>query len=327
MEGKPTYAHFPHPKSPSTSTQLRHRPRHSIDHTVRTSLDPRSAIDEPPHPPPAFEATQIESPILNPIHSLYNPQLVRPSSRQGASEEHERQESLDRQLRLLERPLLFQQDLSLDRNTALDSRKGQAPLRTSSLKDNCRPPQDLTAISESPPRPSTAQGMYTGGPSLTLRAYVPTPSSSSSISLSKPPILSPTSTVAPGKPFPNTRGSNQAEYNKTPYFHSGIGGRGNYRKVKREDKGAPLAYAPNAGPLIGRSKFLSNLFWGRNRRKMSTNEGEGANGRVSEDSLSCSRGSSEREEVALGAAEVIRRKLLRQAGVKLYRKADPWEKN
>lgn len=158
---------------------------------------------------------------------------------------------------------------------------------------------------------------------------MPTPSTTSSISLTKPPLLSPTSTVVSSKPFANHHGSNQAQYNKTPYFHGGIGGRGNYRKVKREEKSAPLAYAPNAVPVNGRSNFLSSLFGSRGRRKHSPSAKDRANGHSSEDSLSGrgSGASSEREEVALGAAEVMRRKLLRQAGVRSHRRAEAWERN
>ena len=80
--------------------------------------------------------------------------------------------------------------------------------------------------------------------------------------------------------------------------------------------------APNAGPLSGKSRFLSNLFGGRKGRR--SVEEIRSSERESEDSFSSGRG-SEREEVALGAAEVMRRKLLRQAGVKSSRKAAGWE--
>ena len=324
METKPIYTLFPHPKTPTTSTQSPHRPRHSIDHKRRTSLDPLPPIEEPPHLPAALEAALPESPVLKPIHSLYNPQPARPSSSRGTSKRQERRKSLNHSLLPSENSSPFRRDLPPDQNSPLNSQQAQPISRSSSLKEQPRLSHNAASPSESPPRPSTAQGMHISSPSLTLgaRVLIPSPSSSSSVSLSKPPILSPTSTVAPGKPFPGSGGPNQTQYNKTPYFHGGIGGRGNYRKVKREDKRAPLAYAPNAGPPNGRSKFLSNLFWGRSRRKGISSDGEGADGRTSEDSLSGSRGSSEREEVALGAAEAIRRKLLRQAGVKSYRRAD-----
>ena len=328
MEGKPIYSLFPHPISPNLSTQS-HRPHHSRNRKTRTSLDPLPPIEEPPHSSPAPKSALPESPVLKPIHSLYNPQPARPSSNRGASERYERRRSLNRQLQSSQKFPLDQRDLSFNRNLPLHSQQAQPLSRTSSIEDSSHPSQHTATLSDSSPHPLRDQGMYVGGPSLTLRAQVPTPSTSSSVSLAKPPILSPTSTVVSGKPFPSTQASNQAQYNKTPYFHGGIGGRGNYRKVRREDKSAPLAYAPNARPLNERRNFLSNFFWGRGKRKRSPSDGERTDGQTSEDSMSGrgSRGSSEREEVALGAAEVMRRKLLRQAGVRSYRRVEAWERN
>jgi len=327
MEGKPIYSLFPQPLSPTTPTHAQHSRRHSQDRKTRTSLDPLPPIEEPPHQPPALETARPDSPVLKPIHSLHNPQPARPSSRRGAAERRERRQSLNRQF---QPPQDLPRDPPLDGSAPLDSQQAQSLSRTSSLKDHPPPAQPRATSTDSPPRPSTAQGMYVGGPSLSLRAQVPTPSTTSSISLTKPPILSPTSTVVSTRGCADSHSSSQGQYNKTPYFHGGIGGRGNYRKVKREDKSAPLAYAPNAVPLNGRSTFLSSLFGGRGRRKRSPNGKEQSDGHSSEDSLSGrgSRGSSDREEVALGAAEVMRRKLLRQAGVRSHhRRAEAWERN
>ena len=327
MEAKPIYTLFPQPKPPTTSPP-QYRPRYSFDHKRRTSLDPLPPIEEPPHPVLTADLARPESPVLKPIHSLYNPQPARPSSSRGpSSKRHERRKSLNQQQLLPpENPASpLPQEPSTDKSLPPYPHPAQSFSRSSSLKEKSRPPQNAPKQSESPPRPSTAQDMYTNSPTLTLgaRVHVPSPSSSSSISLSKPPILSPTSTVGPGKPFATIGGGDQTQHNRTPYFHGGIGGRGNYRKVKREDKRAPLAYAPNARPLNGGTKFLSSFFRGRNRGRMSPGDRDCGEDRTSEDSLN----SSEKEEVALGAAEVMRRKLLKQAGVKTYRSADAWEKN
>ena len=319
MEGKPIYTLFPHPNTPAPPPPpSQYRPRRSRDNKRRASLDPLPPIEEPPHPPPPFEAELDEAPVLKPIHSLYNPQPARPTSARGTSSREERRKSLNRQISSSEDPaLLLQQQLSIHNQQPRDPERTQTPSRSSSLKEKTRPTRQRTNTSESSERPSTAQDMRVSSPSLTLgaRVLIPSPSSSSDSSLSKPPCLSPTSTVTPGKLV-----GDQTQYNKTPYFHGGIGGRGNYRKVKREDKRAPLAYAPNARPLNGRSKFLTNLFGRGGRRKGDLSDGDGPEGRGSEDkdSLNGSGGSSERAEVALGAAEVMRRKLLRQAGVRAY---------
>lgn len=96
---------------------------------------------------------------------------------------------------------------------------------------------------------------------------------------------------------------------KIVYFHGGIGGRGNYRKVIRENKHAPLAHAENAeciNPPFRRSsptRILSLLFGGRmwSRRAESP-----------ESDLGSSESSG--DTLPLGAAEAMRRKMLGHTG-------------
>ncbi|KAL9104419.1 MAG: hypothetical protein Q9163_000625 [Psora crenata] len=139
--------------------------------------------------------------------------------------------------------------------------------------------------------------------------HTPTPSTSStsSLSLSKPAIPSPATTVV-GSPASSQE---RHQRSNTVYFHGGIGGAGNYRKVIRENNRAPRAYAENAEPVGRRAnstRFLASLFGSQRGRRESRPRTGSRHGSM-EEKLS---GSEEgyREEVSLGAAEVIRRKLV-----------------
>ena len=273
MDRKSSYTLFPPPKSPTSTTQSSAtRSRRSTSRRRRsTSLDPLPPIEEPPHLPPVPDAPRPESPVLKSIHSLYNP---RPSSRHTHTDQS--------------RPLSQHQDSSKFETT----NRQPSPPRRASLQHY--PPPSLEHHLPPTQRPRSSQEMQ-----------VPSPSTASSLSLQKPPLLSPTSTLqAQPPPVPQP---------KVAYFHGGIGGRGNYRKVVRESNRAPLAHARNVSPPHGRSaRFLSSLFGGSRRRRTSPENSNGdlPQGRGSEESF----GSGGSQEVSLGAAEVMRRKLLRQAG-------------
>lgn len=109
----------------------------------------------------------------------------------------------------------------------------------------------------------------------------------------------------PPDPAPSQSPERRTPRSKIVYFHGGIGGRGNYRKVIRENKHAPLAHAENAecvNPPSRRSspsRFFSLLFGGRmwSRRAESP-----------ESSLGSSDSSG--DTLPLGAAEAMRRKML-----------------
>ena len=90
------------------------------------------------------------------------------------------------------------------------------------------------------------------------------------------------------------------------YFHGSIGGAGNYRKVIRENNRAPRAYAENAEPVRRSSptRFLSSLFGSQK----SKSGGNGPGGQTDERASSSEE--IVREEVDLGAAEALRRKMM-----------------
>ncbi|MDI1491779.1 MAG: hypothetical protein OHK93_002990 [Ramalina farinacea] len=133
-------------------------------------------------------------------------------------------------------------------------------------------------------------------------------SSSSSLSLSKPPVFSSTSTSPAQTPPPSHLASQpRAQRPNTVYFHGGIGGAGNYRKVIRENNKAPRAYAENAEPRRRPSptRFLSKVFGGQ--------KGQGPGGAPNGPMVDARANGSEvtvKEEVSLGAAEVLRRKMI-----------------
>ena len=276
MDKRPAYSLFPG-RSPTSPTGI-NRSRRSTDRKRRsTSLDPLPPIEEPSDVPPVPDSPSQEQPYgLKPIHSLYNP---RPPSRRSPGEQ--------------QRPLSqYQESIS-----SRPSEDNQPSSRRSSLHQPLPPPLPPAHPLEHEPPPPKGQNPHD--------MLAPSPSTASSVSLQKPPILSPTSTLQVNPPRPSQQ--------KLAYFHGGIGGRGNYRKVVREHNRAPLAHARNASSPNGRSaRFLTSLFGGA-RRRTSPNRDTGrlAEGRSSEESIE----SSEKEEVSLGAAEVMRRKLLRQAGL------------
>lgn len=139
--------------------------------------------------------------------------------------------------------------------------------------------------------------------SPTKRMHTPTMSSStttSSSSLHKP-IQDVTQTSQPKTNSQNARP-------RTQYFHSGLGGAGNYHKAIREDN----VLKPMNGNRSNQPRFLSNLLGTlggkKSRRKGHSYDGTGS-GCSSSDGSSSNQSSS--QTLPLGAAEVMRRKMLR----------------
>ena len=138
-----------------------------------------------------------------------------------------------------------------------------APPRTSSA---AKPPRNPSPISEeAPPLPPVPEMLHS-----------PCSSTSSAASFQKPPPP----TQSPSRTRP-----------RTVYFHTGLGGAGNYRKAIREDN---ILRATVPGQHRS-PRFLASLF-GSKKKARRQQYGE-----------SDSAGSS---QSSLGAAEVMRRKML-----------------
>ena len=252
------YSLFPPPKSPHSSKSPS-RSRRSTERNRRsTSLDPLPPIEdeEPPLPSPPIDPN-----ALKPIHSLHNP---RPPSRRNLSD----QQTPPPQYQNHFQPPTPEPPPGVNRRHSVQQR----------------------------PSPVLQQQSYTTaqGPSSPSQMHVPvpTPSTASSLSLQKPPV------IVPAKP--------KSTQPKVVYFHGGLGGRGNYRKVVKKNEEAPVAHAPNvAAPRPG---FLQNIFGnGKRRSSPSRDVSQSRSGRGSEESL------SEKDDVStLGVAEAMRQKIVRK---------------
>lgn len=163
--------------------------------------------------------------------------------------------------------------------------------------DNTWPPHgDSTSTLKGPPTAVASAS------SPTKRMHTPTMSCStttSSSSLHKP-INNFTQTSQPRSNAQNARP-------RTVYFHSGLGGAGNYHKVIREDN----VLKPMNGNRSNQPRFLTNLLGTlggkKSKRKGQNYDGTGSGG----SSDGSSSGQSSSQTLPLGAAEVMRRKMLR----------------
>ena len=125
--------------------------------------------------------------------------------------------------------------------------------------------------------------------SLKRKMHTPSSSTSSESSLHKPVITS-----SPTNP------SNPRNRPRTVYFHSGLGGAGNYHKAIREDN----ILRPIASNRANHPRFLSSLFGtlGAKRERRQRQQCTGM-----EETRSSQPGD---QVLSLGAAEAIRRKML-----------------
>ena len=133
----------------------------------------------------------------------------------------------------------------------------------------------------SPPRQATR---------AETKMHSPSSSTSSECSLHKP------TSTSPPEPAPNLRNRP-----KTVYFHSGIGGAGNYHKAIREDN----VLRRMAANRSNQPRFLSSIFGslgGKRGKRQQQQQYSGGEGTGSSQ--------SSRDALPLGAAEVMRRKML-----------------
>ncbi|KAL9129865.1 MAG: hypothetical protein Q9217_001820 [Psora testacea] len=256
----------------------------------------RPSFDQPPYPPPSSPpppvpkgpptSQRLPSPPQQPLPPT--PDSLRParhSSRRKRTSSSPSQEIAQFQRELAQ----SQRRTSPDRHFAPDRRFAR-----------------FTPASTTPPR------QLNQPPDPDMHMSTLSTSSTSSLVLSKPPIPSP-GTTAVGSP---PSGQQRHHRPNTVYFHGGIGGAGNYRKVIRENNRAPRAYAENAEPVGRRpssTSFLSSLF-GSQRGRRGGRTGGGGGGvavghGIMEERVSGTE-DSHREEVSLGAAEIMRRKLV-----------------
>lgn len=121
------------------------------------------------------------------------------------------------------------------------------------------------------------------------KMHAPSSSTSSESSLHKP------MTTGHHAPPPNPRNRP-----RTVYFHSGIGGAGNYHKAIREDN----VLRPMASSRANHPRFLSSLFGTLGGKKGRRHQQQSAG---SDEPESPQSGS---QTLPLGAAEVMRRKML-----------------
>ncbi|KAL9633036.1 MAG: hypothetical protein Q9164_004934 [Protoblastenia rupestris] len=311
MERKPVYTIFPS-ASPTTSTT---RSRCSSDKA-------RPSYDQSPHPPPssplppvpksASAAHQFPSPPQQPLPPT--PDSLRPA--RHTSRRKRGSSSPSRELAQFHKDLARSQRSTSPGRLPSTSASSQAPTQSDhilprSSKASAQSDRLTSASSQAPtksdrPASKTSQVLKRSSkqsdksPDHDMLTSRLSTSSTSSLALSKPPIPS-SGTTAVGSPTPTPQRHHRPN---TVYFHGGIGGAGNYRKVIRENNRAPRAYAENAEPVNRRpspTRFLSNLFGGQ--------KGNGRGNGALEDRASGSE-DSYREEVSLGAAEVMRRKLV-----------------
>ncbi len=133
-------------------------------------------------------------------------------------------------------------------------------------------------------------------PQEEMHAPRPSDSSSSDLSFHKPTVD--LSSTPPPASIPRIRP-------KTVYIHNGIGGRGNYHKMIKEKDNAPnqtLQPAPSSRRQ-NNGRFLSSLFGSKKGQRRGYEGGAVSGG-------SGSGGSG--QTLSLGAAEVMRRKMLGQ---------------
>ena len=283
------------PAAPSSTTPQQ---------TIRRSTDNRArpSFEQSPYPPPSSPLPPVPKSTLPPQQKIpTSPQYLPPTpdSLRPVPQSSRRKHSPNRDLADFHREL---------------GRPSHCP--TSPDRDHpassCRPPSSKHSTSVAPSRLSGQISRRSSQPmehsDSAMNTSILSTSSTSSLSLAKPPVLSQTTTLAPApRPAPAA-----ARYRRphTVYFHGGIGGAGNYRKVIRENNRAPRAYAENAEPLRRASptRFLSSLF-GSQRGGKGHHSGNG-NGRGSPDDMGRGSEDSMREEVSLGAAEVLRRKMV-----------------
>ena len=119
-------------------------------------------------------------------------------------------------------------------------------------------------------------------------------SSSCSTSSSESSLHKPVSACPPTPP------SNPRSRPRTVYFHSGIGGAGNYHKAIREDN----VLRPMASGRANHPRFLSSLFGNLGGKKGRRHQQQ----RVGSDEPESPQ--SSHQTLPLGAAEVMRRKML-----------------
>ena len=286
------YSIFPAPPT-SPTPQQKNRP--STDSRARPSLE------RPPYPPPSSPLPSVPKPPLANQQIPGSPQRLPPTPDPLRPVRHSsgRKHSPNREFADFQRELAQ----SSHSHTSPPSRRPASPREPSSSTQNAPAPSSnrssRPSTQSSQPPDHTDHAMYTS----TLCS-----SSTSSLSLSKPPLLSPSTTVVPTpSPLPGSR----LHRPNTVYFHGGIGGAGNYRKVIRENNRAPRAYAENAEPVRRSSptRFLSSLFGTQRSGRGGGSSGAGT-GRSSLDEMASGSEESVREEVSLGAAEVLRRKMV-----------------
>ncbi|KAG8532036.1 uncharacterized protein KY384_003673 [Bacidia gigantensis] len=282
MDRRPVYSIFPAPPT-SHATQQRNRP--STDSRARPSLE------QPPYPPPSTP--------LPPIPKQH------PASDQASASPHQPLPPTPDSLRSTRPP--SRRKASPSREFADFQRELAQPSRSQASSVRGRPssPRQRSNSRQSNFAPSTGSRPkpLLGPPEDPMQTSTLSTSSTSSLSLSKPPILSPSTTVAPTPPpvLPN-----RTSRPNTVYFHGSIGGAGNYRKVIRESNRAPRAYAENAEPVRRSSptRFLSSIFGSQKGR------GNGGGAVNAYDERASGSEDSVREEVDLGAAEALRRKMM-----------------
>ena len=309
-ERKPLYSIFPAPPSGASSqttnqTSTQQKGRQSTESRNRPSLD------QSPYPPPQTPLP----PVPNTSHAA--PHTIPPSPHQPLPPTPDSLRPVRLPVRRKTSP--NREFADFQRELAQSSHRQPSPHRGRPTSPRQRPPSKQSShhpsSQQSSHQTSSRQSKAAPDPSdHDMQRSTLSTSSSSSFDLSKPPLLSPSTTVAP-TPATSMGGR---DHRKTVYFHGSIGGAGNYRKVIRENKRAPRAYAENAEPIGGRrsspTRFLSNLFGNQRGGERVGNIDEKASaGAGSEDSV------REREEVDLGAAENLRRKML---GVGRKKKGD-----
>ena len=156
---------------------------------------------------------------------------------------------------------------------------GSAPLRSSpppTLRNPFTLPSRTTSAAQPPRNPSPISKEAPSLPRVPEMLHSPSSSTSSAASFQKP--------SPPTQPPSRTRP-------RTVYFHTGLGGAGNYRKAIREDN---ILRATVPGQHRS-PRFLASLFGSKKK------------GRRQQYGESDSAGSS---QSSLGAAEVMRRKML-----------------
>ena len=287
MERKPVYSIFPAPPT-SPTPQQNNRP--STDSRARPSLE------QPPYPPPSSPLPPVPKPAL-PVQQIPGPSQrlpPTPDSLRPIRLSSRRRQSPNREFADFQRELAQ----SSHRHTSPPRHRPTSSRGPPSRQGTHAPPSRRSS------QPSTQSSQPSDRADHAMYTSTLSTSSTSSLSLSKPPLLSPPTTVVPTpQPLPGPRHHRP----NTVYFHGGIGGAGNYRKVIRENNRAPRAYAANAEPLRRSSptRFLSSLFGGG-----SSHGAGGGAGRRSLDEMASGSEESVREEVSLGAAEVLRRKMV-----------------